>query len=153
MAQDPAEVGCALDFGGYDLRHMMGQYILNDQGEPVPCPDLMTWGMWMETVNRHVGDEVIDGIRISTVFLGLDHRYNNGPPILWETMTFGADRKHWSSKSKEPIDQECDRCSGNREQAEAMHAEVVARVRAMLAERAAAVAGIGDLTDSEIETP
>lgn len=29
-------------------------------------------------------------IRISTVFLGLDHQYGSGPPILWETMVFGG---------------------------------------------------------------
>lgn len=31
-------------------------------------------------------------IRVSTIFLGLDHRfYGRGPPLLFETMTFGAD--------------------------------------------------------------
>lgn len=27
---------------------------------------------------------------VSTVFLGLDHSYGKGPPILWETMVFGG---------------------------------------------------------------
>jgi hypothetical protein len=43
-------------------------------------------------IGRRVGyDERRDGIRVSTVFLGLDHSFGNGPPVLWETMVFGAD--------------------------------------------------------------
>ena len=41
-----------------------------------------------------------------------------GPPVLWETMVFGG-----------KLDQEQARCSGNREQAEAMHNEMVERVK------------------------
>ena len=29
-------------------------------------------------------------MQISTVFLGLDHAFGSGPPILWETMIFGG---------------------------------------------------------------
>jgi hypothetical protein len=37
--------------------------------------------------------EVAKGIRVSTVFLGLDHSFGKpGPPILFETMTFGGPR-------------------------------------------------------------
>jgi hypothetical protein len=99
-----------------------GQYILNDKGEPIPEPNLFKWGMWIENNKRHVADETIEGVRISTVFLGLDHRFHEpGPPILWETMIFGG-----------PLNEEANRCTGSREQAEAMHAEMVARVRASL---------------------
>ena len=30
------------------------------------------------------------GIQVSTVFLGLDHGYDNGPPVLFETLVFGG---------------------------------------------------------------
>jgi hypothetical protein len=46
----------------------------------------------------------------------LDEKGN--PVVLWETMVFGG-----------KLDQEQDRCSGSREQAEAMHARMVERVK------------------------
>lgn len=56
--------------------------------------------------------------KISTVFLGLDHSFGSSSPVLWETMVFGGE-----------LDQEQDRCSGSREQAEAMHARMVEKVK------------------------
>jgi len=100
---------------------MNDKFILNDKGEPIPEPDLLTWARWFEKGNRRVATETIGESRISTVFLGLDHAFNpfdGGPPVLWETMVFGG-----------PLDQEQERCSGNREQAEAMHAAMVRRVK------------------------
>lgn len=32
-------------------------------------------------------------IEISTVWLGLDHQYGDGPPIIFETMAFGLGRE------------------------------------------------------------
>ncbi len=98
------------------------KYILNSQGEPVECSDLMKWGRWFEVKRnqRIVKQEWVDNVRVSTVFLGLDHRWGKGPPILWETMTF-SNRKQWNS--------ECERCAGGREQAEAMHERMVERVK------------------------
>lgn len=31
------------------------------------------------------------GIEVSTVFLGMDHAFLDGPPVLWETMVFAED--------------------------------------------------------------
>jgi len=64
------------------------KYILKKK-ELVPV-DLMTWAKWFETAERHIGDDTINGVRISTVFLGLDHNWGDGPPLLFETMTFGG---------------------------------------------------------------
>ena len=47
---------------------------------------------------KHVGDETIDGQRVSTVFLHLDHNWEpGGPPVLFETMIFGGpyDQEMW----------------------------------------------------------
>jgi len=97
---------------------MSDKFTLNESGEPVPCDDLFKWGEWMQSANRHVGDTWLGDIRISTVFLGLNHEYRPDlPPLLWETMVFGGS-----------MDQEQERCSGNREQAEAMHARMVAKL-------------------------
>lgn len=79
---------------------MTKKYILKNR-KIYPCDDLMLWGAWMEEnrSNRHVGDDQIGDIWVSTVFLGLDHSYrNNGVPILFETMLFGG-----------PIDQDMNR--------------------------------------------
>lgn len=54
---------------------------------------LEEWAGSMEWGNRHVGDDTIMHgeipIRISTVFLWLDHRFGDGLPLLFETMIFG----------------------------------------------------------------
>jgi hypothetical protein len=94
------------------------RYILDDAGNPCPEPDVVRWEDWYETAQRRVAESTIGDVRISTVFLGLDHNFGDGPPELWETMVFGG-----------VLGQEQDRCSGSREQAEAMHAAMVERVK------------------------
>ena len=46
-------------------------------------------------------DQVAPGFEVSTVFLGLDHRFGNGPPLLFETMVFddygGGDQWRYST--------------------------------------------------------
>jgi hypothetical protein len=103
---------------------MILRYILDDKGNPVPEPSLTKWAQWFEHFKlRWVAETTLGDTRISTVFLGTDHRFiGEGPPILWETMVFGGS-----------LDHEQDRCSGTREQAEAMHEAMVARVHAVLA--------------------
>ena len=94
----------------------MDKYILKGH-EPVICNSLMTWSSWFETANRHVDFTIIDDVKISTVFLGLDHNYfNKGNPILFETMIFGG-----------KFDEYQDRCS-TWEQAEKMHLRAVIKV-------------------------
>jgi len=79
----------------------------------------MTWADWFETANLIVAEDFVGTARINTGFLGLDHnRSDKGDPILWETMVFGG-----------PLDFYQERCGGAREQAEAMHARVLAKVR------------------------
>jgi hypothetical protein len=59
-----------------------------DGRTPVQC-DMETWAQMMESPARQVASEEIEGVRVSTVFLGLDHNFfGNGPPLLFETMTF-----------------------------------------------------------------
>ena len=66
----------------------------------VPCLNLLAWAKWFEASRdeRVVGNAhlvySLDGqeikVRVSTVFLGLDHQWGNGPPLLFETMIFGG---------------------------------------------------------------
>lgn len=79
--------------------NLSGRYILEGQ-IPVECPDLRTWGEWLERAKRHVGDtQVSDDVRVSTVFLGLDHNYcDKGAPILFETMIFGGPHDQYQER-------------------------------------------------------
>jgi hypothetical protein len=64
------------------------KYILNGH-EPMLENDFMRWATWFEDADRHVRDSFQGDMRVSTVFLGLDHNFaDHGPPILFETMAF-----------------------------------------------------------------
>lgn len=78
-------------------------YILNRLGEPVKMDSVLKWGQWMESHERHLARDTIHGVLISTVFLGIDHRYHdeeNSPPVLWETMIF-CEEKSWAGRFNE----------------------------------------------------
>lgn len=93
-------------------------YILNDEGEPIKC-DLMTWAFWLQNdrEKRRVAVYEKGDVKVSTVFLGLDHNYGDGPPHIWETMVFGGEH-----------DQEMDRCGGKRSEALLMHKAMLAKI-------------------------
>ena len=64
-------------------------YILDGLNDKIPVEvDCQTWGTWFETAKRHVDFTEIDKHEISTVFLGLDHNYFGGKPLIFETMIF-----------------------------------------------------------------
>ncbi|MCJ7828738.1 MAG: hypothetical protein MUP81_03235 [Dehalococcoidia bacterium] len=65
------------------------KYIL-DGHRPIIEKDLLTWGKWIETADRKVARTEIGQVKISTVFLGLDHQFGEGEPLLFETMVFGG---------------------------------------------------------------
>lgn len=99
-----------------------GWYILNEHGVPQHEPDMLKANFWLYADdNRLVKKELVEGVEVSTIFLGYDHGWRCPDeealphiPILWETMIFGGfcDGHQW-------------RCGGNKEQAEAMHASAV----------------------------
>lgn len=71
--------------------------------------------------DRRIALTEIESVQISTVFLGLNHAWNDGPPMLFETMVFGG-----------PLSDEQDRCS-TYDEAEAMHERMCERVRRSIA--------------------
>jgi hypothetical protein len=103
-------------------------YVLDSDGEPRVEPDLITWAKWFEGAERHLAKTTIKNLvtgrehLVSTVFLGLDHRFRGGDPVLWETMVFGDDD-----------DSMYERRYSSRSEALAGHAEVCREVRARLA--------------------
>ena len=96
---------------------MTGFAILNSAHDVVEC-DLITWAQMFESSEaRRVARDSIDGVDVSTVFLGLDHSFGNGPALWFETMVFGG-----------PLDQEMERYTTWAE-AVAGHEDMVERVR------------------------
>ena len=92
------------------------------QGKPM---GLMEWAEAFKD-NRVALDE-IDGVRISTVWLGLNHRFGPGAPLIFESMVFGGS-----------MDEEQRRYSTEAE-AIAGHAALVAEVKAAMAKESADV--------------
>lgn len=77
---------------------MSEQYILKGR-EAVPCDDLLEWGKWFENREaRKIAADTVDDVRVSTVFLGLDHAFGDGPPLLFETMVFGGPHDQWQDR-------------------------------------------------------
>jgi hypothetical protein len=57
---------------------------------PIEDDDPIKWAKAFGSDNRHIALDEIPGVDVSTVFLGLDHGYGDGPPVLFETMVFGG---------------------------------------------------------------
>lgn len=70
---------------------MSDHYILDDDHHLVPV-DLDTWARWFENGSkRRVRLTKVGKYKVSTVMLGLNHQWGNGPPLLFETMAFDGD--------------------------------------------------------------
>ncbi len=73
----------------------MMKYILKNK-RVVKVEDVIEWSDWFETADRIVKQTKLkNGYRVSTVFLGTDHSFTGGPPLLFETMVFKG--KDWSN--------------------------------------------------------
>ena len=90
-------------------------YVMNDKKE-VKKTDLHTWSLAFKKMDRQIDRTTLRGADISTVFLGLDHGYQEGKPLIFETMVFGG-----------KLDQEQMRCSTYQEALD-MHKAMCERV-------------------------
>lgn len=89
------------------------RYIL-EKGEVKEEPDLMKWARWYEKCNnRHIHETYLGKVQVSTVFLGINHCWDGGPPLIFETMIFGGEHDEYQ-----------DRCSTIK-QAKTMHDKAV----------------------------
>lgn len=91
-------------------------YILDGrEGKKV---DFLTWARWFGMADRQVVRTEIGKAVVSTVFLGINHRFlDNGPPLLFETMVFGG-----------PFHEEMTRCS-TWDEAVKMHEAMCQRIQ------------------------
>jgi len=94
-------------------------WILDEDRVPVQIDglsddDYLRWHAFFKQADKrrvaltHLGD-----VKVSTMFLGVDHGFKDHP-VLWETMVFGG-----------PRDQELRRCGGTWADAQAMHDAMV----------------------------
>jgi hypothetical protein len=85
------------------------------QGNPITMEE---WGAALASgADRHVAETTVGDVWVSTVWLGLDHSWDDGPPLIFETMVFGG-----------PCNEEMHRYS-TEVQALAGHDQMVARVQ------------------------
>lgn len=95
----------------------MAIYYIECDGQMVPA-DLMEWGIWFDNSEaRRVAITHIDDVNVTTVGVGLNYQFGDGPPLLYETTVFGG-----------TLDEEQARYT-TREEAVKGHEEMVARVR------------------------
>lgn len=89
----------------------------------VPETDLLKWSMWMETNERQIALTRIGGCVVSTIFLGIDHNWGRGSPLLFETKVFrgGVSGEDWRCETWDEADK--------------LHKYTVAEVRAAIKER------------------
>jgi len=84
--------------GGYEFgsaaasteKTMRRDYFKLEGKEVVPVADCLEWAQWYEKSDRQVARDDIDTVVVSTVFIGLDHQFGDGPPLLFETLVFGG---------------------------------------------------------------
>lgn len=109
------------------------------QGKPMTC---LQWAATFEggpdkrEELKRVAQAFVGPCWISTVWLGIDHRFGKGPPLIFETMIFVRPDGPVHPSIQE-MDNECWRCS-TEAQALAGHDQVVAAVRNLLADVEAA---------------
>jgi len=69
-------------------------YILNKR-EAVKVKSIEIWIQQFELKNRVVEKTTIGDIEISTVFLGIDHSFEDGQPLIFETMISGLPNEEY----------------------------------------------------------
>jgi hypothetical protein len=78
----------------------MSRYYILDGHIPRPC-GTEEWARWFEAHlnDRHVAQDEVGAARVSTVFLGLNHQWGDGPPLIFETMIFGGPHDQYQVRS------------------------------------------------------
>lgn len=72
-------------------------YVL-DGHEPRRARSVLDWMKWFAGTDRTLAHTLIDGIELSTVFIGIDHEFSphgvryHGQPMLFETAIFMTSR-------------------------------------------------------------
>ena len=101
------------------------------EGHKIKEVDLATWARWFEKADRRVALDKVKGKRSSTVFLGVDHNFQEkGPPLLFETMIFPQNSFQYSF-TEEYCERYCERYA-TWEEAKAGHHRAVDMCRGLV---------------------
>ncbi len=98
----------------------MRNYVFDHNHQVVAVDDPLVWAEWLDRTDRTVKKTTLGGKLVSTVFLGMDHSFGTGEPLVFETMIF--------PEGGPLLEEYCDRYSTWAE-AEAGHEKAVAMVR------------------------
>ena len=71
-------------------------YILEDKTPK--AVSLQEWAVYFGTANRSIGKDQFGDVTVSTVFLGMNHTYGEGKPLLFETMIFGGEHDDYQER-------------------------------------------------------
>lgn len=71
------------------------RYYILDGHEPKAVNSYLDWDSFE---NVHVSKTEIGDISVSTVFLGVDHSFGEGSPVLFETMIFGGEHDGYQER-------------------------------------------------------
>lgn len=77
----------------------MDVYYLDKDGIAIRVPKGKEIDYAMDMENKWQIETRVNHVRVSTVFLAIDHRHgNDGPPILFETMVFGGEHDEYQMR-------------------------------------------------------
>ena len=92
-----------------------------DGHTPIGTEDIGVWSAATDGERPRVAKDTIGRVYISTVFLGIDHAFGGGPPLLFETMVFRGPMDGWQWRYSTWDEAE----AGHKRVAEAVRAGVV----------------------------
>lgn len=78
-------------------------YYRLDGETPVEAANVIEWAEFFGSDDRIVEQTYVGQVKISTVFLGINHSFGDGPPLLFETMIFDGefDGEQWRYSTME----------------------------------------------------
>jgi hypothetical protein len=86
-----------------------------------PCPDEMEWAKQFsrDHAQKRVRETILsNGLWVSTVWIGIDHAFNNGPPMIFETMVFPSKERLGEDLDMERYATEAEAIDGHRRMVE-----------------------------------
>ena len=73
-------------------------FYLDKDNNVIPCEEgmeaFLEWSTWFDNTymdgSHWIASTKIKGILVSTIFLGMNHQWGEGPPVVFETMILGG---------------------------------------------------------------
>jgi hypothetical protein len=94
----------------------------NRAGEPITTDEFMA--LHQDPEYGRVAETMLDPYWVSTVWLGLDHNFGGGKPLIFETMVFHKD-KGWEDQDMARYSTEAEAQDGHRQMVERWRADLI----------------------------